>query len=68
MLLEEGGRGGRGGGGGYIFVEAKSGENKALLMLKRRDMKAGSMELRLRGSHVQQVDMVCIAMFSFNAL
>ncbi len=55
-------------GGGYIFVEANSGENKALLMLKRRDMKAGSMELRLRGSHVQHVDIVCIATHSCKAL
>ena len=44
-----------------IFVGANSGENKRSLKLKRAEMKAGSIELRERGSQAEDVEVVCIA-------
>jgi hypothetical protein len=42
-------------------VGANNGENRRSLKLKRAEMKAGSMELRERGSQAEDVDVVCIA-------
>jgi hypothetical protein len=55
------GRGGGGGVGAYIFDGAKRGEKNKSLKLNKAETKAGSMELRDRGSQAHAVDIVFMA-------